>query len=344
MLVNKAEDYFHIGVGVNALRLDNPDESKLIKAQFSTLTPENCMKMQFLQPEEGCFDFKASDRFVNYAISNDLEVIGHCLLWVNDDSAHPPAWFFADGDKEVSAEQLLLRLKTYIDTVVGRYKGSICAWDVVNEALSDKEGEFLRSSKWLEIAGDEVIVKAFQYAHEADPDALLIYNDYNNEMPRKREKMIRFVKMLKERGAPIQAIGIQGHFILDEIPFEEIELTLNAMRELGVKVVVSELDLDVIPRGIWWADGGANREEIKSINPYVDGLPADVAERQAQQYAQLFKLFKKHADVIERVSFWNLHDGYSWLNTFPWKRVNYPLLFDRNGNPKAAYRAVREIF
>ncbi len=230
-------------------------------------------------------------------------------------------------------------MKTHIETVVGRYRGRIAAWDVVNEALDDGTN-FLRPSGWTRACGEEFIAKAFEVAHAADPQALLIYNDYNNELPKKRANLIRLIRSLRERNAPIHAIGLQGHYEIDRLPLKDIEATLVAMRELGVKVVISELDMDVIPRGRWWADGGKYRDELAKIDPYHDGCPPDVLERQAEQYAQLFALLRRHADVVARVSFWDLHDGQSWLNYFPWRRENHPLLFNREGKPKPAFEAV----
>jgi endo-1,4-beta-xylanase len=198
----------------------------------------------------------------------------------------------------------------------------------------------LRPSGWTAACGDEFITKALEFAHAADPEALLIYNDYNNELPDKRAKLIRLVRSLQDQRVPIHAIGLQGHYEIDRLPLAELEATLVAMRELRVKVVVSELDIDVIPRSRWWADGGKHRDELSKFNPYREGCPPEILERQAEQYRQLFRLFRKHADVIARVSFWDLHDGQSWLNTFPWTRVNYPLLFDRERKPKPAFDAV----
>jgi endo-1,4-beta-xylanase len=212
-------------------------------------------------------------------------------------------------------------------------------WDVVNEALDDG-ADYLRLSGWSKAWGEDFIARAFQYAHAADPNAMLIYNDYNNELPAKREKQIRLLRALLEKKVPVHAIGLQGHYELDRVPFKDIEDTIIAMGQLGVKVVISELDIDVIQRGKWWADGGKYRAELSRLDPYRDGCPVDVQQRQADQYAQLFRIFRRHSDTIVRVSFWNLHDGQSWLNDFPWKRVNHPLLFDRQGRPKPAFAAV----
>jgi endo-1,4-beta-xylanase len=290
-----------------------------------------------VQSTEGRFDFTLPDAFVSFAGSNELKVCGHCLVWAKDDRT--PPWFYVNGDKPASRELLLRRMKTQIDTLASRYRGRIGRWDVVNEALDDGTN-FLRPSGWVKIIGEDFIAKAFEYAHAADPKALLIYNDYNNELPAKREKLIRLVRSLREQRAPVDAIGLQGHYEIDRIPFKDIEATLVAMRNLKMKVEVSELDIDVIPRGQWWADGGKHREELAKVNPYPDGCPPEILQRQAEQYAQLFQLFRRYADVVGRISFWDLHDGQSWLNSFPWQRVNYPLLFDRQGLPKPAFGAV----
>ena len=332
-----ANGLFTIGVGIHDRISERAADWPLLFDQFSAVTPENCLKPNPVQVSEGRFNFTLADAFVNFARSNKLEVVGHTLVWAKDDRT--PPWFFRDGTNTASREVLLARMKTHIDTVAGRYRGRMAMWDVVNEALDDGTN-FLRPSGWSAACGEEFIVKAFEFAHAADPKALLIYNDYNNELPAKRAKQLRLLRSLREKNAPIHAIGLQGHYEIDRVPFAEIETTLVAMRELRLKVVVSELDIDVIPRGKWWADGGKHRDELSKLDPYRDVCPPEVLQRQAEQYAQLFRLFRKYSDVIARVSFWNLHDGQSWLNDFPWKRVNYPLLFDREGKPKPAFDAV----
>jgi endo-1,4-beta-xylanase len=332
-----AEKLFPMGAGISDRIPDRPDDWPLLTAQFGIITPENCLKPDPVQAAEGRFNFRQADAFVDFAAAHQLKVVGHCLVWAKDDRT--PPWFYRDGTNAASRERLLQRMKTHIETVVGRYRGRIAMWDVVNEALDDGTNH-LRPSGWSTACGEEFIAKAFEYAHATDPNALLIYNDYNNELPAKREKLICLVRSLREQKAPIHAIGLQGHYELDRIPFKDIEDTLIAMRGLGMKVVVSELDLDVVQRWKWWADGGRQRDELAKFDPYREGCPPEILQRQAEQYAQLFRLFRKHADVIARVSFWNLHDGESWLNGFPWKRVNHPLLFDRAGRPKPAFEAV----
>ena len=326
-----------IGAGVNDRIPERTNDWPLLTTQFSIITPENCMKPDAIQRQPGRFTFTQADSFVDFATRHNLKVVGHCLVWAKDDRT--PAWFFRDGDRPAIREVLLERMRRHIDTEVGRYRGRIAMWDVVNEALDDGTN-YLRGSGWSQVCGEEFIAKAFEAAHEADPKALLIYNDYNNETPAKREKMIRLINSLRSQNVPIHAIGLQGHYELDRVPFADIEATLVAMRELGIKVVVSELDIDVIPRGRWWAEGGKYRDELTKFNPYADGCPPEILQRQAEQYGKLFEIFRKHADVIARISFWDLHDGQSWLNDFPWKRVNHPLLFDRAGRPKPAFDSV----
>lgn len=334
-----AEGSFLMGVGLSDRIPARPQDWPLLLSQFNSVTPENCLKPDPVQRVEGEFRFSQPDAFVDFAISNHLQVVGHCLVWAKDDRT--PAWFYADGINTASGDVLLARMKAHIDTVVGRYRGRIAAWDVVNEALDDGTN-YLRDSGWSRACGEEFVAKAFEFAHAADPQAVLIYNDYNNELPNKRAKLLRLVRALLERDVPIHAVGLQGHYEIDRIPFADLEATLVAVRELKLKVVVSELDLDVIPRGRWWQDGGKYRDELSQLDPYRDACPPEVLRRQAEQYGQLFRLFRKYADVVARVSFWNLHDGQSWLNGFPWTRVNHALLFDRAGQPKPAFDAVLE--
>ena len=329
---------YEIGVGLSLRSLLTPENQPLLFRHFNYVTPENCMKFASTQPAEGQFNLDQPDRFVAFANENDLKVLGHCLIWAKDDRT--PEWFYRDGDEQVSAEKLMLRMKTHIRTIVERYQGRVHSWDVVNEALVDGSDGYLRDSVWANLLSDDFIVEAFRYTHELDPDATLIYNDYHIYQPNKRVKLERLIKKLQDAGAPIHAIGIQGHFIIDEIPYQQVEELLILLRKLNLKIVVSELDIDMVPRGIWWANGGRDREEIAKTDPLKDGCPPELLQRQAEQYGKLFDLFGRYEDVIQRISFWNLHDGESWLNYFPWNRTNYPVLFDRERQPKPAYDAV----
>jgi GH35 family endo-1,4-beta-xylanase len=200
----------------------------------------------------------------------------------------------------------------------------------------------LRDSVYSRTTGIDFLVAAFKAARAKDPDALLIYNDYNEHMPTKRKKILELLRQLKQEGAPVDAYGMQGHVELGDDSVAQLRETFEELRKLNLKVVVSELDIDVVTRGRWWADAGKYREELARYDPYKDGLPKDIEQKQIEQYVALFKLFDENSDIIERVSFWNLHDGQSWLNYFPWRRVNHPLLFDRDRKPKPAFDAVYE--
>ena len=332
---------FPIGVGLSDNIAAEPAKWDLLKKHFTFVTPENCMKPASVQPAESVLKLEQPDKFVEFAGANHLKVVGHCLVWAKDDRT--PEWFFQDGDKPASKELLMARMKNFIRAEVERYRGKIAMWDVVNEAIDDGDVQ-LRPSGWTRIAGEDFIAEAFRCAHECDPDAVLIYNDYNNETPKKREKMLTLIRELQHQKVPVHAIGLQGHYEIDKVPFDDIEATLLAVRELGLTVAISELDIDVIPRGKRWAEGGKYRDELSKLDPYRDGCPPEVLQRQAEQYGKLFGIFRKHSEVILRVSFWNLHDGDSWLNYFPWQRVNHPLLFDRAQRPKPAYfEVIKEL-
>jgi endo-1,4-beta-xylanase len=333
------QEAFLIGVALDGdpLTSYSTAELNLVRKEFGAVTAANCMKMPQTQPAEGVFNFSMADRLVDFAVSNHIKVCGHCLLWAKDERT--PEWMFREGDKAIERERLLQRLHDHINKVAGQYRGNVISWDVVNEALDDGTN-YIRASKWMSILGEDFIVKAFQFAREADPNAVLVYNDYNIELPRKREKLIRLLRMLQDQHAPIQAVGIQGHYEINSVPYADIEETVSAVQGLGLKVMFTELDLDVIPRAKWWAEGGKYHDELAQVNPYTNGCPAGVLQAQAEQYRKLFAIFSRHRDVIARVSFWDLHDGRSWLNHFPWERVNHPLLFDRNTRPKPAYEAI----
>lgn len=328
---------FEIGVGISDTVAQQPETWDLLTRHFTIITPENCMKPASVQPTAEVQNFQRPDEFVNFAVSKNLKICGHCLVWAKDDRT--PEWFYKDGDGKASREVLLDRMRNFIKLEVGRYKGKIAMWDVVNEVLDDGN-EFLRPSGWTAACGEDFIAEAFRCAHEADPDALLIYNDYNNELPGKREKQLKLIDRLLEQKVPIHGVGLQGHYEIDKIPLDDIEKMIVEVNKRGLKVVVSELDIDVVPRSRWWADGGKYRDELSKVDPYKDGCPPEILARQAEQYAQIFAVLNKHSDALMRVSFWNLHDGQSWLNYFPWNRVNHPLLFDRQMHTKPAYQAV----
>ena len=340
-LKEAAGDRFKIGVGVGHRVLKQPEDAALIRQQFQILTPENCMKPQSIHPAEDKWNFEDADGFAGFVRDNGLEMVGHCLVWAKDDRTDE--WMTRQDGEPVSRDELLRRIESHIDTVVGRYADVATMWDVVNEALADSGDALLRDSVYSRATGIDFIVTAFKAARAKDPDALLIYNDYNGHKPGKREKVIELLTQLKQKGAPVDAYGMQGHFELGDEVIPQLRETFDALRKLNIKLVVSELDIDVVQRGRWWADEGKHREELARYDPYKDGLPEEIERKQAEQYASLFRLFVEYGDLIERVSFWNLHDGESWLNDFPWKRVNHPLLFDRDRRPKPAFDAVDKV-
>ena len=272
-----------------------------------------------------------------------MAVVGHVLLW----HQQTPAWVFAgNGGGRPSRDALLGRLRAHIETVVGRYRGRIHGWDVVNEAL-DEDGT-LRRTPWLEAIGEDYIAKAFEFAHAADPQAELYYNDYNLWKPAKRDAAIRLVRRLRDLGLRVDGVGEQAHWGIDEPPLADIDATIGALAAgTGVKVLLTELDIDVLPRDpdMWGADLSKKARIRAATNIYPNGLPEEQQRRLAQRYADIFTLVLKHRDrIVSRVTLWGVTDAQSWLHDFPIPgRVNYPLLWDRQGRPKRAFDAVVEV-
>lgn len=336
------EDKFLMGVAVNRSQIhqQNEAEAKLISSQFNSLTPENDMKWMHIHPRKGEYNFEHSDKLVAFGEANDMFLVGHTLIW---HSQLAPWVFISEDGGVIDSGELDRRMKDHIETIVGRYKGKIKGWDVVNEALAD-DGS-LRESRFLKVGGPAFIEKAFQYASEADPDAELYYNDYNLINADKRDGAIRIVKNLQEKGIKIDGVGIQAHWSLKEPSIEDIETAIKLYSDLGVQVMFTELDISVLPSP--WrmptADISVKFENNPTMNPYPEGLPDSIQDQLANRYAEIFTLFSKHADKISRVTFWGLHDGVSWKNNFPIAgRTDYTLLFDRSLQPKKAYHAVIE--
>lgn len=324
---------FYIGTSLNAWQLSGkrPDELKVVQGNFNSIVAENIMKSARIQPEEGKFDFELSDKFVQFGLDHNMHIQGHTLIW----HSQTPDWFFIDDKgKTVSREVLIQRMKDHIDAVVGHYKGRVNSWDVVNEAIED-DGSY-RKSKFYEIIGKEFIKYAFEFAHNADPDAKLYYNDYSMANPGKRKGVEKMVKELKSEGVAINGIGMQGHIGLNHPNIEEFEKSIETYGKLG-DVMITELDLSVLPSP--WGDSGAeitdNYEYEDKMNPFPDSLPQDVEKQFTQRYVSFFKLFLKHKDKISRVALWGVNDGNSWKNNWPVRgRTDYPLLFDRNNKAK----------
>jgi endo-1,4-beta-xylanase len=325
---------FYIGAALNSRQFWEKDTADvdIIKSQFNAIVPENCMKSMYLQPKEGEFFFEDADKFVEFGEQNGMWITGHCLIWHSQLSA----WFCVDENGEnVTPEVLKARMKSHISTVVGRYKGRIHGWDVVNEAILE-DGSY-RNSKFYEILGEEFVLLAFQYAHEADPAAELYYNDYNEWYPGRCETVVRLIKTLKERGIRIDAIGMQGHLGMGGPSIAEYEKAILAYTNAGVNVMVTEFDLSILPypRPGIGADISTNIEYQKEFNPYTEGVPDDAMLAWTNRMLDLFNLFIKYQDKITRVTTWGVSDGGSWKNNFPVRgRTDYPLLFDRNHQAK----------
>ena len=322
-----------IGVALNQNQSDGRDAVavELVTRQFNAITPENLLKFQSVQPQPGAFTFDAQDRYVAFGRDRGMTVIGHTLVW----HSQTPAWVWASSDGGLADRATMLeRMRTHITTLVGRYQGRIRGWDVVNEALND-DGT-LRDSPWRRGIGDDYIAKAFEFARQADPDAELYYNDYNlATRPEKRAGAIRIVKDLKQRGLRVDAVGEQGHWRLESPTVAAIDQTITDLRATGLKVMITELDVNLLPPA-----GPRGQPPAPETNPYVNGLPEDVQQALARYYADAFRVFLKHRDAITRVTFWGVSDGDSWLNR---GRVNHPLLWDRQRQPKPAFAAVANV-
>ncbi len=344
-------DAFLIGTAVNAEIVSGHDAASavLVACHFNALTPENVMKAEVVSPRRGVNDFAAADAFVDYARGQHMFVVGHTLVWHNQ----TPDWFFttADGRPNTPAQQLE-RMRQHIALVAGRYVGKVQAWDVVNEII-DEDGSY-RATNWVQRVGDgdTVVRNAFTFAQRYAPDAQLYYNDFNAWRPAKRDGIVRMVKMLQQSGIRIDGVGMQGHWGLDYPSLHDIEDAIDAYAALGIKVMITELDIDVLPltkEGQVIGTGLTHKQfqlpEFKRfLDPYRDGLPPEVQAQLRDRYAELFALFWRKRDKLARVSVWGVTDGMSWKNDYPVPgRTNYPLLFDRNHQPKPALDAVLAV-
>lgn len=342
-LKDSYKDKFRIGAAVSTAILRGQDAAseQMLRRHFDSVTAENAMKPDAMQPREGEFTFEDADRLVKIAEESGAEVVGHTLVW----HSQTPRWFFEGKDGQPLTKELALeRLRTHIKTVVGRYKGKIREWDVVNEAINDGPG-VLRQTPWLRAIGEEYIAEAFKAAHEADPDAILVYNDYNIELDYKRPKAIELLKKLIDAKVPIHAVGIQSHWRMQSPPFSEAEKAIKEFSALGLKVMITEYDMGVLPTQYQGADlsraQSLTPEQLAVLNPYTKGLPEEAAKEHADKVRQSFELFLKYKENIGRVTLWGIHDGHSWLNNFPIRgRTDYPMLFDRELKPKPAFFAV----
>jgi GH35 family endo-1,4-beta-xylanase/enterochelin esterase-like enzyme len=333
------KDYFMIGVALNQRNVSTPDQINLVKAEFNSITAENDMKPGELHPKEGVWNWEKADKIANFCRQNGIKLRGHCLCWHSQFAD----WMFTDKKgKEVKKEVFYERLRDHIHTVVNRYKDVVYAWDVVNEAMADDNGggprwgrfggqepSPYRQSRHFRLCGDEFIAKAFQFAREADPNALLFYNDYSCVDEGKRERIYNMVKKMKDAGVPIDGIGMQGHYNIYFPSEEQLEKAIVRFKELVKHIHITELDIRMNQEM-----GGQlqfSRGENKPVAGYMNTMLTD-------QYSRIFKIFRKHKDVIDCVTFWNLGDRDSWLGV-----NNHPLPFDENYKPKQAYYAIKNF-
>ena len=335
------KDYFMVGVALNQRNVSDQEQINLVKKEFSSITAENDMKPGELHPQEGVWNFEKADKIADFCRQNGIKLRGHCLCWHSQFCD----WMFTDKKgKEVKKEVFYERLRDHIHTVVNRYKDVVYCWDVVNEAMSDGGGGFggfggfgrrgqapspYRESRHYKLCGDEFIAKAFQFAHEADPNALLFYNDYNECDPGKSDRIYNMVKKMQEAGVPIHGIGMQGHYNVYGPTEEEIDAAITKYSQLVKHIHVTELDIRMNTEM-----GGQlrfSRGENKPVAGYMNTLLTD-------QYSRVFKVLRKHKDVIDCVTFWNLGDRDSWLGV-----NNHPLPFDENYKPKQAYFAIKNF-
>ncbi len=326
---------FYMGTALNSAQIKGVDTSsvKVIQQQFNSIVAENCMKSEVIHPEQDRYDFSLADQFVDFGVANQMFVIGHTLIW----HSQVPDWFFKDDEgNEVSKEVLIARMRDHIYTIVGRYKGKVNGWDVVNEAFND-DGTW-RESKFYNTIGEEYMALAFQFAHEADPEAELYYNDYSMVKPAKIKAVTALVKSLKEKGLRIDAVGMQAHYSMNFPDVKTFEESLLQLAQSGVNVMITELDISVLPSPyeMQGADIANRFEYTEAMDPYKNGLSDSMSVAFTNRYLDFFNVLLKHNDKVSRVTVWGVNDAQSWRNYWPIKgRTDYPLLFDRGNGKKA---------
>lgn len=345
-------DAFKIGCAVNGSIVSgrNARAVELVKTHFNAISPENDLKPEVLHPSEDRWNFGAADRYVQFGRDNGMFILGHTLIWHNQ----TPAFFFSHSDGTPrSHEEMREVLRSYIETVTKHFAGKVDAWDVVNEIVGD-DGRY-RSTVWTQSFdgdGDEIVRLAFKYASEYAPGTELYYNDFNVWRPAKRDGIARIVRMLQKEGIRIDGVGIQAHWGLNYPKNEYIEACIDTFAALGVKVMITEFDIDVLPIsregqviGKSLNDPLYQLEEFETyLDPYKNGLPDDVQQQLTERYREIMQIFYDKRDKIDRVTFWGLDDGMSWKNGSPIpNRTNYPLLWNRGLTPKPALNAILQI-
>jgi endo-1,4-beta-xylanase len=345
------KEAFKMGTALNDAMVNGTDKvcQDIVIKNYNTITLENSMKAALINPEPGVFNYGPADAFVEFGEKNHMFIVGHTLAWHNQ----TPSWFFNDADgKPKTHDEVKERLRAHIETVAGRYAGRVHAWDVVNEVI-DNDGSY-RPTTWVNGIGngEEFVKLAFKNAEKYAPNTELYYNDFNAWRPSKRDGIVRMIRMLQREGIRVDGIGIQGHWGLNFPKTAYIEAAIDSFASCGVKVMITELDVDVLPLtkegqiiGQGMSDKQFQLEEFEEfLDPYKSGLPDDVQKQLTARYAELFNIFFKKRDKIERVTTWGVYDGWSWKNGYPIpNRTNYPLLWDRNKQPKPALQAVLNV-
>ena len=336
------KDRFFIGTAIPTHVLRNNDHKKLdlIAREFSSITAENAMKWSEIRPRLNQWYWTEADTLVKFGVENRMLIVGHALIWHNQ---VPAAIFLDKKRKPVSRKTLLTRMEKHISTLLERYKGQIAVWDVVNEAVQDDRW---RESQWFKCIGEDYFEQAFRFARTADPNAHLIYNDYGMDNPGKQKAVIQAVKDCKKHGVIIDGVGMQSHVHLDGPSLQRIENAILAFSGAGLRVHITELDVDVLPEVNSYGDASiaTNVRYLNKLDPYTEGLPQEVEAKLTRRYEDLFSLYIKHREKIERVTLWGTSDDDSWKNNWPVKgRTNYPLLFDRSLQPKSAYHAISRL-
>jgi endo-1,4-beta-xylanase len=342
---------FLIGVAVTPAITSGQDKvsQDIVLKHFNSTTPENVMKAALINPQPGVYNWGPADDYVAFGLKNKMFIIGHTLVWHNQ----VPAWFFTNAEgKPNTKEEQIERLRSHIQAVAGRYAGRVNAWDVVNEVMGE-DGNY-RPTLWVNAVGngDTLVKYAFKFAAQYAPNTELYYNDFNAWRPSKRDGIVKMIKMLQKEGLRIDGVGMQGHWGLNYPKTKYIEDAIDAYAACGLKVMITELDVDVLPLtkegqivGQGMADKQFQLEEFKTfLDPYRKGLPDSIQKALADRYAELFSIFYNRRDKIARVTLWGLHDGMNWRNDYPIPgRTNYPSLWDRQRKPKPAFYAVLKV-
>lgn len=336
--------YFLVGTAVdtNFVSGHDPKSEEIVTKNFNSIVAENCMKGEEIHPDINRYEWTYADRTVNWGLSHNQKVIGHCLVW----HSQAPKWMFTDEKgNTVSRETLIGRMYSHIMTVVGRYRGKILGWDVVNEAIND-DGSY-RETPYYKIIGPEYIPLAFMFAHEADPEAELYLNDYSMSKPGKRETYCRIINAMKSRGIRIDAIGMQSHHGYNYPDWNDFETSIKAFAATEIKVQFTEVDINMLPNpeSFGGAEISQKYQYDKSMNPYTQGLTKKAEKLFEQRYLDFFRIIERNKASVKRVTFWGVTDRHSWLNDWPIKgRTNYPLLFDRNYQPKTIMKEIINMF